>query len=45
MQTKKYEDCRAAVRFELYKFVQLEILRKECGGRSASVQMCFGTLF
>ncbi len=30
VQTKKYEDCRAAVRFELYKFVQLEILRKAC---------------
>jgi hypothetical protein len=30
VQTKKYEDCRAAIRFELYKFVQLEILRKAC---------------
>lgn len=30
VETKKYEDCRAAIRFELYKFVQLEILRKAC---------------
>jgi len=30
VQTKKYEDCRAAVRLELYKFMQFEILRKSC---------------
>jgi hypothetical protein len=27
---KKYESCESAIRFEVYKFVQQELLRKVC---------------
>jgi hypothetical protein len=28
--TRKYESCQAAFRFEVYKYIQLEVLRKAC---------------
>jgi hypothetical protein len=28
--TRKYESCEAAIRYEVYKYVQLELLRKAC---------------
>ena len=28
---KKYESCDAAIRFEVYKYIQKDLLRKACG--------------
>jgi hypothetical protein len=34
---KKYESCESAIRFEVYKFVQQELLRKVCDWMGANV--------
>jgi hypothetical protein len=30
IETHKYESCQAAIRFEVYKYIQLELVRKAC---------------
>jgi hypothetical protein len=34
---KKYESCQAAIRFEVYKYIQKELLRKVCDWTGATV--------
>jgi hypothetical protein len=37
VSVKKYESCDAAIRFEVYKFIQKDLLRKVCDWTGATV--------